>query len=183
MQKFDKMIVLAVLLTFSAGVIVGQGFSIGIKLSDLIATAAALITFLFAWIGLKHNERQYLNSIKPFLYIQKYADHEDKTIKRIIKNCGTGPAVGVSYKLFYDGKCIDFHMLSYHISQDCPGAEFYRSTPEGYSPSESLPFLEITLPKESSMSKFQQLQETMEKVEIEITYYSVQQDKFVANSI
>ena len=183
MQKFDKMIVLAVLLTFLAGVIIGQGFSFEVKLSDLIATAAALITFLFAWIGLKHNERQYLNSIKPFLYIHKYEDHEDKTIKRTIKNCGTGPAVETSYKLYYANVSMSSLSFNNVICKTCPGAEVQVSTPEGYAPSESLTFLEITLPRESSKFEFQKLRDVMEKVEIEITYHSVQQDKFVANSI
>ncbi len=183
MQKFDKMIVLAVLLTFLAGVIIGQGFSFEVKLSDLIATAAALITFLFAWIGLKHNERQYLNSIKPFLYIQKYVDREDKIVKRTIKNCGTGPAVEISYKLYYDKISMGSALFNNIICKACPGAEVQVSTPAGYAPSESLLFLEVALPKGSSESDFQQLQEMMEKVEIEITYHSVQQDKFVANSI
>ncbi|HCV01149.1 hypothetical protein L1264_15020 [Pseudoalteromonas sp. APAL1] len=183
MQKFNKMIVLAVILIFLAGVIIGQGFSLEVKLSDLIATAVALITFLFAWIGLKHNERQYLNSIKPLLYIHKYEDHEDKTVKRIIKNCGTGPAVETSYKLYYAKVSMSSVSFNNIVCKTCPGAEVQVSTPEGYAPSESLIFLEINLPKESSKLEFQQLREMMKKVEIEITYFSVQQDKFVVNSI
>ena len=42
MQKFDKMTVIAVLLIFSAGVIVGQGFSIEVQIDSQRGEAESL---------------------------------------------------------------------------------------------------------------------------------------------
>ena len=70
MKSIDVMVVLGVVLCVLAGVIIGQSFSLEVKLSDLIALTATLITFAFAYFGVKFNNAQYINSITPI--IRKY---------------------------------------------------------------------------------------------------------------
>ena len=137
MQKFDKMTVLAVLLTFSAGFIVGQGFSIEVKLSDLIATAAALITFLFAWNGLKHNEKQFLNSIQPVIEKLEYYSKPEGLYRYTLHNYGNGAAIKLEYKLFLGGKELSQIEIEDKIKTSFKGIKLELGGPLGISPNSS----------------------------------------------
>ena len=179
MQKLDFITVIAIALCVSAGSIVGQSFSFEVKLSDLIALFATCITFYFAYSGLRHNRDIYYNSTRPLLYIEESKDHKDFNYKLLIKNCGTGPAVEIEYKLYYAGSivgAIDFNNI---MCTALPGAQVVVSTPSGYNPMESLLFLEIDVL--DTIGKFDALQEIINKVKVELTYHSILNKQYVAN--
>ena len=143
MQKFDKMIVLAVLLTFLAGVIIGQGFSFEVKLSDLIATAAALITFLFAWNGLKHNEKQFLNSIQPVVEKLEHHSKSDGYYRYSLHNYGNGAAINFEYKLFWCDSELDQTELENKIKIGFPHCTLELGGQSGLSPNTSDVLIDI----------------------------------------
>lgn len=143
MQKFDKMIVLAVLLTFLAGVIIGQGFSFEVKLSDLIATAAALITFLFAWNGLKHNEKQFLNSIQPVVEKLEHHSKSDGYYRYSLHNNGNGAAINFEYKLFWCDSELDQTELENKIKIGFPHCTLELGGKSGLSPNTSDVLIDI----------------------------------------
>ena len=93
MQKPDFITVATIVLCVFAGVIIGQGFSIDVRVSDLLTLAATLITFFFAKNGLQHNERQYLNSIRPILSKYETFDNETFQYSLQITNFGSGAAL------------------------------------------------------------------------------------------
>ncbi|MAE02321.1 hypothetical protein [Pseudoalteromonas lipolytica] len=171
MQKFDKMIVLAVLLTFLAGVIIGQGFSFEVKLSDLIATAAALITFLFAWNGLKHNEKQFLNSIQPVVEKLEHTDRSKGTYRFTLHNYGNGAAISFEYKLFWADSEINQTELEGKINTDFGNITVELGGPLGLSPNSSDDLMFIEGIFNDDFEKFLRL---LKKLEVELKFSTTQ---------
>ncbi|WP_165739382.1 hypothetical protein [Pseudoalteromonas sp. Z1A6] len=106
MQKLDRLKAFSVLLIFLAGIVVGQGFSFEVKLSDLIALTAVLITFWYAKSGLNRSESIYLNSINPIIQHREIFDRTKCEYRLDILNCGSGSAVNIQTEYTYDGQNI-----------------------------------------------------------------------------
>ncbi|CAM3085833.1 hypothetical protein PAT01_36650 [Pseudoalteromonas atlantica] len=104
MRKPDLMIIAAVVLCVCTGVILGQSFSFEVKLSDLIALTATLITFIFAYSGLKSNKAQYINSITPIVTKFESGHNNNFSYAIFVNNYGTGPALDFSVNVLLDGK-------------------------------------------------------------------------------
>ncbi|MEM6982637.1 MAG: hypothetical protein AAF510_06575, partial [Pseudomonadota bacterium] len=103
MRKLDLMTIVAVVLCVCTGVILGQSFSFEVKLSDLIALTATLITFWFAKNGLRHNEKQYMNSIRPILHKYEEFDNDIFQYELLVQNLGTGTALNVDFIIDSNG--------------------------------------------------------------------------------
>ncbi|WP_217874292.1 hypothetical protein [Pseudoalteromonas shioyasakiensis] len=103
MKSIDVMVVLGIVLCLLAGVIIGQSFSFEVKLSDLIALTATLITFAFAYFGLKFNNAQYINSITPI--IRKYELNNPESYCYILNvhNYSAGAAIDFDVKISLGG--------------------------------------------------------------------------------
>ncbi|MBB1306803.1 hypothetical protein HHE92_07940 [Pseudoalteromonas arctica] len=104
MKKPDFITVIAIVLCVSAGAIIGQSFSFEVKLSDLIALTATLITFTFAYFGFKSNNAQYINSITPIVTKFELGHNNNYTYTIFVNNHGTGPALNVDLNVLVDGE-------------------------------------------------------------------------------
>jgi len=179
MQKFDKMIVLAVLLTFLAGVIIGQGFSFEVKLSDLIATAAALITFLFAWNGLKHNEKQFLNSIQPVVEKLEHHSKSDGYYRYVLHNYGNGAAINFEYKLFWCDSELNQTELESKIKNDFPHCTLELGGQSGLSPNTSDVLIDIEGIFHDDFERFLRF---LKKLKVELKF-STTQDQVITKQL
>lgn len=108
MDKVDWITVLAAILLLAAGVIVGQGFNFEVKLSDVLSLITVAVTFFFAYRGIKHNEQQYLHSIRPILERMIHTNEYDYSYNLAVHNYGSGAALNLKCTLLKDD-----HELSY----------------------------------------------------------------------
>lgn len=104
MLKPDVMTVAAVVLCVCAGVILGQSFSFEVKLSDLISLSATMVTFAFAYFGLKSNKVQYINSITPIVTKHESGHLGNYSYAVFVNNYGTGPALNFNANVLLDDK-------------------------------------------------------------------------------
>lgn len=172
MCKSDKAILLGISLIFIAGIIVGQTFSFEIKLSDLIATLVAIVTFYYAFQGLQHNRRIYQNSIKPVIERFISVDSQKYVYNFQLKNYGTGAAINLKYKILSDAgelshqglqeKLLLFGSMELEI-----GAEL------GISPNSSLNIITMKMNDETN---FAEVINYLNRIELHVNFSSIQND-------
>ncbi|WP_024604072.1 MULTISPECIES: hypothetical protein [unclassified Pseudoalteromonas] len=172
MCKSDKAILLGISLVFIAGIIVGQTFSFEIKLSDLIATLVAIITFYYAFQGLQHNKRIYQNSIKPVIERFISVDNEKYVYNFQLKNYGTGSAINLKYKILSDAgelshKDLQQKLLLFGDMKLEIGAEL------GISPNSSLNIITMKMSNEAS---FTEVIKYLGTIELHVNFSSIQDD-------
>lgn len=146
MQKKDFMTILTVVLCVCAGVIIGQSFTFEVKLSDLIALTATLVTFWFAKNGLKHNEKQYLNSIKPILSKYEQFDNDACVYELSVQNLGTGSALNLDFRIDSNGSVKTLSEYINFISSQIEIKLVSISEPAGLPPSMSHVILSLSVP-------------------------------------
>lgn len=173
MKNMDKITLLGAILLVIAGIIIGQDFNLEVKLSDFLALLAVIVTFLFAYNGLKHNEEQYLNSIRPVIEKLSITDSKTKSAGLEIHNCGTGPALDIKYYVIYRGKRLshkEFHPI---LNDFCIGArvDAQVGARNGMSPNTSMMIINF---KALDQRGYQQIINFISGISVEISYKSVQ---------
>ena len=175
MKGSDILTLFGVGLVFAAGIIVGQGFSFEVKLSDLITLTATIITFVFARNGLKHNENQYLNSIKPILNCHKLKDEQNFFYTFSLKNSGTGPANKITYKLIYKNKELSAKEFNELVKIHDLLGSVKVSTPSSYGSLEEFTIIEIS---SKNFLYHKKIYELLNQVRFEVKYHSLQEQVF-----
>lgn len=169
--KLDKMTIVAIILIFLAGVIISQGFSFEVKLSDLIALFATLITFTFAWRGLKHNERQFSNSIQPVIEKMEYFNSSVGKYRYNIKNYGSGTAINLKYKILFQGKELTQSELANMLKKEL-NCSISIGGPLGMSPNDSHDLM--NLDRLNSKKQIQKLYHLFSFLRVELAYSTTQ---------
>tara|TARA_B100001063_G_scaffold104183_1_gene97234 strand:+ start:822 stop:1370 length:549 start_codon:yes stop_codon:yes gene_type:complete len=175
MKGFDILTLFGIGLVFTAGVVVGQGFSFEVKLSDLIALTATIITFVFARNGLKHNDKQYLNSIKPLLDCHITENNIKYIYNFTLKNFGSGSAIRVKYKILYKDEELSMEELQCLLRINNSSGEFKVSTPKNFGSLERIDLIELSL---NNRKTYEKGCEILKQVSFEIKYYSLQYEEF-----
>lgn len=176
MRKSDSVILVSLALVFLAGAIIGQGFDTEVKFSDFIALIATLITFVFAWSGLRHNERIYLNTIRPVLNTHYHLDVGEFKYEMFIENLGAGSALEMDFIIKCGNKTVrhdDFQkkiegLFREHISMDI-------GLPSGLIPTGKKRFLGIWA---SSQDELVDIMDYIKKCEFTIQHQDVQGNTF-----
>ncbi|MGO2128813.1 MAG: hypothetical protein ACTH4U_08740 [Pseudoalteromonas prydzensis] len=153
MRKPDLMEAVAVVLCVCAGIILGQSFSFEVKLSDLIALTATLITFWFAYNGLRHNEKQYMNSVRPILYKYEEFDNDTFQYELSVQNLGTGAALNVDFIIDSNGSKRTIPEYINFISPNIEIIHTYISEPAGLSRDANCVILRLKVPNIIELEK------------------------------
>ncbi|MBE0349915.1 hypothetical protein [Pseudoalteromonas lipolytica] len=170
MQKFDKTILAAIILVFLSGLIFGQGFSFEVKLGDILALGAALGTLWYASNGLKHNERQYLNSIMPVIEKMEY-HHADFGYELKVHNYGSGSALNLEYRLFIDEEEVTFVEWKNQLIKGLHGARNYNfGGPLGIMPNTKISLIKFSAQTPQSYAELVKL---ISKTKIQINYENI----------
>ena len=153
MRKLDLMTIVAVVLCVFTGVILGQSFSFEVKLSDLIALTATLITFWFAKNGLRHNEKQYMNSIRPILHKYEEFDNDIFQYELLVQNLGTGTTLNVDFIIDSNGAKRTIPEYINFISPNIEIIHSYISEPAGLSRDANYVILRLKVPNINELEK------------------------------
>ncbi|MEM5514875.1 hypothetical protein WNY79_18435 [Pseudoalteromonas sp. AS84] len=175
MRAHDKTIIFSVALIFITGFIVGQGFSFEVKLSDLIALSATIITFIFARNGLKHNEKQYLHSIQPVIEKMEYFDKNNLHYKFSIKNYGSGSALDLQYSISLGGKSLTQAELEREIYGTSNNLKFTLGGPLCMSSNDNVELLVVKAIHSKEIRRFMHL---LPRLKLSLSYNSIQGEKF-----
>lgn len=176
MRKLDGVILISLALVFLSGAIIGQGFNAEVKLGDFIALIATLITFGFAWSGLKHNERLYTNSIRPIIETQMTINVVKWECEILFENFGSGAALDIGFTVEKGGEAISNSEFRKGILRASQGsASIDIRFPNGLIPSGRSRLLRVLV---SNEKEFLSIMEFIESCEITYRYKDVQGNEF-----
>ncbi|MET6758947.1 hypothetical protein [Pseudoalteromonas sp. NCIMB_1079] len=175
MQKIDFITFVAVILCIFAGVIIGQSFTFEVKLSDLIALTATLITFSFAYFGFKSNNAQYLNSITPIINKYESGHSNNYTYAIFVNNHGTGPALNFNVDILIDNDKYSLAGFLNLLVAHCGNMETRYSHPAVLAASKEHEVLSL---KAKDQLQYIKVHDMLKKSEFIIQFTSIQKHEF-----
>lgn len=173
MNKVDWIMVLAVVLLLGAGVIIGQEISFEVKLSDVLSLIAVMVTFLFAYNGLRHNERQYLTAIRPIISKVSYLGAIENSFTFTLHNYGSGAALHINYIYLHDDKQITYGQFKSRLDEfaSSRSIEFKVGGPAGILAGGSSNLIEV---KGDSRQTYQEILDFVSSYNLVIEYECIQ---------
>lgn len=157
---------------------VGDALFKDFKFKDYFTLFATLITFVFSYKGIKHNNEQRTLSVTP--HIEKTS--EKNTIEGIlglyIKNYGLAPAIKIIPKIYFNN--ISGHgMVRKEFAKLANGDDDFElliATPTALSPNDISCLVKIEI-KSKDEKKYHKALMLMNKISVDVEYESVLGEK------
>lgn len=176
MQNFNKISLIAIILVFLAGIIIGQGFSFEVKLSDLITMVATLVTFTFAYKGLKSNTEQYLYSTRPLLIKYELVNNANLKYTLSIENVGNGTSLNRSIDIQHDDNLYALEDFMEYIRSNFKFNVLSKfSSPSAVTAGGKDIVIEI---ETNNKATFDQIYSILQKSQLQLSYESLNREVF-----
>ena len=98
-----------------------------LKAGDIFAVLASIVTFVFAYKGLKDNRKHFELSNKPIIRILRIAEFPDGLIQISLNNIGNGLASTVKCRIYLDGVELTVSDVNNELISRCCPKTFIRS--------------------------------------------------------